>query len=89
MHSTDTAYLVLRTPALSSENEEERDRRLADIARRLGVEGECELVTITNLAAEGTDTAAHFPVSQEALRDSVGPIWDSRMSELFLIPDPT
>lgn len=86
MNETETAFLVLRVQALLSENEIERDRLLNEISRRLGVEGECDLATITNLAAEGTDTAARFPVSQDGLRDAIRPIWTSRMGELFLIP---
>jgi len=89
MSESEMAFLVLRAPALLSENKPERDRLLTDISRRLGVEDEPDLATITNVAAEGTDMAARFPVSQEELRDGVAPIWDSRMSELFLIPDPS
>lgn len=85
---TQTAFLVLRAPALLPENRDERDHLLGEISRQLDVQGECDLVTITNLAAAGTDTAARFPVSQEALRDGIGPVWDSRMAELFLMPDP-
>jgi hypothetical protein len=88
MSESEMAFLVLRAPALLSENKPERDRLLTDISRRLGVEDEPDLATITNVAAEATGMAARFPVSQQELRDAVAPIWDSRMSELFLIPDP-
>jgi hypothetical protein len=89
MVETDIAFLMLRAPALLPENQAERDRLLADIARQLNVENEIDLTTITNVAAEGTDTAARFPVSQEALRDGVKAIWNSQMAELFLVPDPS
>lgn len=88
MTESQTAFLVLRAPALLPENQGKRDRLLGDIARQLGVENECDLVTITNIAAEGTDTAARFPVSQETLRDGISPSWDSHMAELFLMPGP-
>ena len=64
MADTDTAFLVLRAPALLPENQAERDRLLGDIAEHLGAGGEVDLTTITNASAEGTGTAARFPVSQ-------------------------
>jgi hypothetical protein len=82
------AYLVLRAAALLPENQEKRDRLLSDIGRQLGVEDEWDLVTITNIATEGTDQAVRFPISQQALRDSVAS-WDSHMADLFLIPNPS
>ena len=89
MAETETAFLLLRTPALLPENKAERDRLLADVARQLGVEGEFDLTTVTSTAAEGTDTAARFPVSQDALREVArGPLWDARMAALFLAPEP-
>jgi len=85
---TDTAFLVLRAPALLQENQADRDRLLAYVARQLGVEGEVDLTTITNIAAEGTDTAARFPVSQNTLNAVAGSVDDSTaMASLFLIPD--
>jgi len=88
MVATGTAFLVLRTPALLQENQANRDRLLTDVARQLGIEGEVDLTTITNIAAEGTDTAARFPVSQDTLNAAAGSIDDSTaMASLFLIPD--
>jgi hypothetical protein len=81
---------MLRAPALRPENQAGRDRLLADIAQQLGVDGEVDLTKITNTAAEGTDTAARFPVSQAALCEvSRSPFWNSQMAELFLAPDPS
>ena len=85
MADIDTAFLVLRAPALLPENQAKRDRLLADLARQLGVEGEVDLTTITNTSAEGTDTAARFPVSQQVLSDAAG---DPDLAELFIVPDP-
>jgi hypothetical protein len=80
------AFLVLRASALEPENQAERDRLLAGLAERLGVEGEVDLVTITNAASEGTDTAARFPVAQDALSAAAaGP----EFSALFVVPDPS
>jgi hypothetical protein len=90
MIEMDSAFLVLRAPALLPKNQAERERLLADIARQLDVEGEVDLATITNVGAEGTDTAARFPVSQEAICELArGPLWNSRMAELFLAPNPS
>lgn len=89
MAETNTAFLLLRAPALLSGNQAERDRLLADLARQLGVENEVDLTTITNRAAEGTDTAARFPVSQSALSAVANsPDWSARVSALFVVPDP-
>jgi hypothetical protein len=85
----DTAFLVLRASALLPENQAERDRLLGEIAEQLGVGGEVDLTTITNVSAEGTDTAARFPVSQQVLNAAAGePTWNSRVAELFLAPEP-
>lgn len=84
MADTNTAFLVLRASALLPENQSERDRLLDDLARRLGVEGEVDLTTITNVSAEGTDTAARFPVSQQALNAAAG---DPKLAALFITPD--
>lgn len=84
-----TAFLVLRAAALLPENQERRDRLLGHIGQQLGIGDEWDLVTITNIAAEGMDTAARFPISQQELRDGVDSSWDSRMADLFLIPDPS
>lgn len=90
MVETDTAFLVLRAPALLPENQAERDRLLGAIARQLGVEDEIDLTTITNVAAEGTDTAARFPVSQSALNAAAkNPDWSTRISTLFVVPNPS
>jgi hypothetical protein len=91
MANIDTAFLLLRAPALLPENQSERDRLLGEIAGQLGVDsGEVDLTTITNTAAEGTATAARFPVSQDALSEFArGPLWDSRVADLFLAPDPS
>jgi hypothetical protein len=82
---TDTAFLVLRASALLPENQAKRDQQLANLARDLAVEGEVELTTISNISAEGTDTAARFPVSQQALSDAAGGL---DLAELFVVPDP-
>jgi hypothetical protein len=90
MAEAETAFLALRASALLPENQAERDRLLADIAQRLGVDGEVDLAKITNTAAEGTDTAARFPVSQAALCGiASSPFWNAQMVELFLAPDPS
>ncbi len=90
MIEMDSAFIVLRAPALFSENKAERDRLLTDIARQLGAEGGVDLTTITNIGSEGTDIAARFPVSQEAVCELArGPLWNSRMAKLFLAPDPS
>lgn len=83
---TETAFLVLKASALEPENQPERDRLLADLAERLDVVGEVELTTITNTASEGTDTAARFPVSQQALSEAIG---GRDLSALFITPDPS
>jgi hypothetical protein len=89
MVETDTAFLVLRAPALLAEHQTEREDLLTGIADQLGVAGEVDLTTITNVAAEGTDTAARFPVSQSALSAAANsPDWSSRVSALFVVPDP-
>jgi hypothetical protein len=89
MAETDTAFLVLRAAALLPENQAERDRLLGEIAEQLGVGGEVDLVTITNVSAEGTETAARLPVSQQALNAVSGePLWNARVAELFLAPEP-
>jgi hypothetical protein len=80
----ETAFLVLRAPALLPENQVKRDRLLGDLARQLGVEGEVDLTTITNVSVEGTDTAARFPVSQRALNAVAG---DAEMTALFIAPE--
>ncbi len=80
----DTALLLLRAPALLPENQAKRDRLLDDLARQLGVEGEVDLTTITNVSAEGTDTAARFPVSQQALNAVAG---DPKLAALFIVPE--
>jgi len=82
---TDTAFLVLRAPALLPENQAERDRLLDDLAGQLGVAGEVDLTTITNVSAEGTDTAARFPVSQQALNAAAA--GDPRVAALFIAPE--
>jgi len=81
----DTSFLVLRAPALLRENQAKRDRLLIDLARQLGVEGEVDLTTVSNISAEGTDTTARFPVSQQALSDAAD---DPDLAELFIVPDP-
>ncbi len=80
------AFLVLRGAALEPENHAERDRLLADLAERLDVVGEVELTTITNTASEGTDTAARFPVGQEALHAAAD---DPKLAALFIVPGPS
>lgn len=89
MAEAETAFLVLRASALLPGNQAERNRLLADIAHQLGVDGEADLTKITNTAAEGTGTAARFPVSQAALCGvASSPFWNAQMAELFLAPDP-
>jgi hypothetical protein len=82
---TDTAFLVLRAPTLLPENQAERDRLLDDLARQLGVEGEVDLTKVTNVSAEGTDMAARFPVSQQALNAVAG---SHKLAALFIVPEP-
>jgi hypothetical protein len=84
-----TAYLVLRAAALLPENHERRDRLLNDVGRQLGVGNEWDLVAITNIAAEGTGTAARFPTSQQALCDGISSSWESQMADLFVVPKPS
>jgi hypothetical protein len=88
MTESQMAFLILRMPALLPENHDKRDRLLGDIARQLGVETEFDFAVTTSIAVDGTATAARFPVSQEAFRDAISPIWDSHMAELFSMPSP-
>ncbi|HXS47158.1 MAG TPA: hypothetical protein VN756_06815 [Solirubrobacterales bacterium] len=86
MADVNPAFLVLKAAALAPENQVERDRLLADLAERLNVVGEVDLVTITNTASEGTNMAARFPVSQSALKDVAD---DAELDALFITPDPS
>jgi len=90
MTESQTAFLVLRAPALLPDNQAERHRLLASIAKQLDIEpAEVELTTITNIAAEGADQAARFPVPQASLADAAREVgWGQHMEMMFLMPDP-
>lgn len=82
----DFAVLVLRRAALEPENEAECARVIREIAVQLGVEGETERATVTDLRAEGTGQVIRFPVSQAALKSvQGGPAWSSRVTELIYL----
>jgi hypothetical protein len=82
------AILILQPLALAPGNEDDRERYVHLFAEQLGVEGETERATVTDISTEGTGQVIRFPVSQAALKAvEGGPAWSRRAAELFLVPD--
>ncbi len=59
---------------------------IGEIAAQLGVEGETERETVTDIRTEGTGPVIRFPVSQAALKAVEGsPAWSPRAAELIYL----